>query len=207
MNREAKQRELAELRAKMTQLEHELEMGAVAGEPPWPPRDFYTAYAVVTGFVLGSVGAMASLLFNVVGSLVTGQHPLQLIKVYLTFPLGNEAEALESGLALAIGCCLYILTGMVLGIPFQLVLSRWFDQSSFGVKFAVVSALALALWIINFYGILSWLQPKLFGGSWIVDDIPWWVAASTHLVFGWTMLLLQPFGRFVSERQYAQETP
>src|SRR5262249_38309445 len=118
MERDTKQQELEQLRARMHQLETELEQPAV---PEWPPRGFYGAYEVTTGFVLGGVAAMTSLLFNVVGALVNGLHPLQLIRVYLTFPLGVEAENLESGLALAVGCCLYILTGMVLGVPFQLV--------------------------------------------------------------------------------------
>jgi hypothetical protein len=208
MNREAKQRELAELRVKVSQLEHELEPETPSMEPPWPPREFYTAYSALTGFVLGGVGAMASLVFNIIGSLIIGQHPLQLIRVYLTFPLGAEAidmTSVDSGLALAVGCCLYILTGMVLGMPFELVLSRWFDRSTLGVKFIVVSVMALGLWIINFYAILSWLQPALFGGNWIIADIPWWVAAATHIVFGWTMLFLQPYGRFIYEQPKPQE--
>src|SRR5208282_5375551 len=117
--------------------------------------------------------------------------------VYLTFPLGEPALRVDGGVTLAIGCCLYLATGMLLGIPFHLVLSRWFPRSAFVTRFAVVSALALALWLVNFYGILSWLQPMLFGGRWIVDLIPWWVAALTHLVFGWTMLLVQPLGVYV----------
>ena len=60
----------------------------------------------------------------------------------------------------------------------------------------VVSLLSLAVWLVNFYGILYWLQPLLFGGRWIVDLIPWWVAAPTHLVFGWTMVVLYPLGRY-----------
>ena len=197
MNREAKQQELQQLRTRVQALERELQPPI---SPEWPPRGFYLAYAVLTGFVLGGVAAMTSLLFNVIGSLINGLHPLQLIRVYLTFPLGQQAENLESGLALAVGCCLYVLTGMVLGIPFQWVLSRWFDCASLKVRFAVVSAMAIALWIFNFYCVLSWLQNVLFGGSWIVEDVPWWVAALTHLVFGWSMLILQPFGRFVAER-------
>src|SRR5262245_57143051 len=199
MDQDAKQQELEQLRARVHQIERELEPAE------WPPRGFYGAYAVLTGFVLGGVAAMTSLLFNVVGALINGLHPLQLIRVYLTFPLGREAENLESGLALAVGCCLYILTGMVLGIPFQLVLTRWFDASTFAVRFAVVSVMAIALWVFNIYGILSWLQNALFGVNWIVEDIPWWVAMLTHLVFGWSMLVLQPFGRFMSEQANPKE--
>jgi hypothetical protein len=41
------------------------------------------------------------------------------------------------------------------------------------------------------------LQPLLFGGNWIVEQIPWWVGALTHLVYGWTMVVVYPLGRYV----------
>ena len=151
-------------------------------------------------------GAATSLLFNVVGSVLVGQHPLQLIRVYLTFPLGEAALGTESGLALAIGCSLYLGTGMLLGIPFHLVLSRLVPNAPFSVRLAVVSGLALAVWLFNFYAVLSWLQPVLFGGDWIVRQIPWWVAALTHLVFGWTMLLVNPLGLYVPYRHRSEES-
>jgi len=144
------------------------------------------------------------LLFNIIGSLIlppapgVPESPLRLINVYLTFPLGARALEVDQGLTLAVGICLYLATGMLLGIPFHLVMARWFERSSFGVKLLAVSVLALAVWLINFYALLSWLQPLLFGGRWIVDLIPWWVAALTHLVFGWTMVLVQPLGVFMT---------
>jgi hypothetical protein len=195
VSREAKQRELEQLQARVKQLEAELAQEESVGQ--WPPRDYYTAYHVLAGFVLGMFGAATSLLLNVVGSILVGQHALHLIQVYLTFPLGQQALDIESGLTLAIGCCLYLATGMLLGIPFQLVLTRWLAGASFVPRLGTVTVLALAVWVVNFYGILSWLQPLLFGGNWIVANIPWWVAALTHLVFGWTMLLVQPLGTFV----------
>jgi hypothetical protein len=193
MTRSEIEAELEALRARIGELEARLRTEPLIESPP----QFYWTYHVLAGFSLGIFGATTSLLFNVVGSLLVGQHPLQLIRVYLTFPLG--AEALQeggSGLMLAIGCCLYLATGMVLGVPFNLVLRKLPPGAGFGFRFAVVSVLATALWLINFYGILSWLQPALFGGRWIVDMIPWWVALLTHLVFGWTMLLVQPLGSF-----------
>ena len=53
------------------------------------------------------------------------------------------------------------------------------------------------MWFVHFYLILAWLQPLLFGGNWIVEQIPWWVGAGTHLVYGWTLVLLYPLGRYV----------
>lgn len=194
MNREQKLRQIESLLTQARQLESELVQEQASGQ--WPPRGYYTAYHVLAGFVLGIFGALTSLVFNIVGSLLVGQHPLQLIRVYLTFPVGADALHTESGLALAIGCCLYLGTGMLLGIPFQLMLTRWLPQASFWVRFGAVTALALLIWIVNFYGILAWLQPLLLGGNWIVQEIPWWIAAATHVIFGWTMLLVQPLGSF-----------
>ena len=117
---EQKRRELAELELRARLLQEEL-----AGEdvPPFQIKGYYTAYYATTGFMLGIFGAMSSLLFNIVGSALVGQHPLELIRVYLTFPLGDRALQLDSGLALAIGCCLYLGTGMLLGIPVYLALT------------------------------------------------------------------------------------
>jgi hypothetical protein len=159
------------------------------------PKRSFPARLVVPGLVLGAVAAAASLLFNVVGAVVTGEPPLQLVRVYLTFPLGetalNEAFfAPGNGLYFAGGCCVYLLTGMLLGVAFYFVLNCCLPGRSFACRFAAVTAMSLAVWVVGFYGILWWLQPLLFGGNWIVQMIPWWVAAPTHLVFGWTILLL-----------------
>ena len=131
-----------------------------------------------------------------IGAAAAGKDPLQLVRVYLTFGLGEQAfsESSGDGLALAIGCCLYLATGMLLGIPFQLVLSRFADSASLVFRLGVATILALLIWIFNYYVILSWLQPLLFGGNWIVQEIPIWVAALTHLVFGWTMAVVYPWG-------------
>ena len=51
------------------------------------------------------------------------------------------------------------------------------------------------MWIVNFYLILSWLQPALLGGRWIVDQIPIWVAVLTHLAFAWTIWAGEVWGR------------
>ncbi len=48
----------------------------------------------------------------------------------------------------------------------------------------------MALWILNYYGILSWLQPLLWDESTIVDQIPTWVAILTHVCYGATVALI-----------------
>lgn len=193
--RQTKLAELERLRTRVAELEREVDQPPAHG---FSASDYYTAYYATTGFMLGILGASVSLLFNVVGSLVIDQQPLRLIQIYLTFPLGEQALSPEfgSGLALAIGVCLYLATGMLLGIPFQLVLARFAPNSLFK-RLVLATVLGLVVWVISYYGILSWLQPLLFGGRWIVDMVPIYVAAATHVVFGWTMALVYPLGAYV----------
>ena len=163
----------------------------------WPPRGYYLVWHVVVGMMLGFIGAGASLLANVVGAPLFGQHPLQLIRVYLTFPMGERALQADAGILLFVGCVLYLITGALYGIGFHLVMSTVFAQASSGTRLLAASAIGLGLWIVNFYLVLSWLQPLLLGGSWIVSLVPFWVAALTHLTFAWTMLLVEFWGHFV----------
>ena len=196
-----KQKRLDELRREMSALESEI--ASEVRDEPWQATGYYAAYHATAGFMLGGVAAMASLLVNVIGALMFSKEPLELIRVYLTFPMGAQAldyNSVDNGLTLAVGCCLYIATGMLYGILFQLVLTWFTPNSSTAVRFVVVSGLAIVVWLVNFYGVLSWLQPLLYGGNWIVEQIPPWVAAITHLVFGWTMLLVFPLGRYVPYR-------
>ena len=141
------------------------------------------------------------------GSLVVGQPPRYIIQVYLTFPLGEQAlsENFDKPLALAIGCCLYIGTGMLLGIPVHLVLTRFAHNASLPLRLVFATAIGLAIWVINFYGILSWLQPALFQGSWIIDLVPWYVGAMTHLVFAWTMAVVYPLGLYQPYRLQTEQ--
>jgi hypothetical protein len=199
----SKQEELEALQSRVKQLEDELRAEEIA--PGYQVSREYPMYYATGGFLLGLFGAMASLLFNVIGSLVAGKDPLELIRIYLTFPLGANAlrlvevggpgvYAVGDGVIIALGCCLYLATGMLLGIPLTLIISRLAPGRSVLNRLIVASVAALAIWVVNFYAILSWLQPLLFGGRWIVDNrlLPWWVAASTHVVFGITIALLYP---------------
>jgi hypothetical protein len=201
--------ELAELQERFAQLE--AQVNVELAKRPFRPVGFYTGYYATTGFMLGIFGAMASLLFNVVGSSLTGRHPLELIRTYLTFPLGDKALELppdQNGLMLAIGCCLYLGTGMLLGIPLYLALTWWGQGKSLGYKFLIATVTALVIWLVNFYGILSWLQPAVIDMSpenLIVNRVPWWVAAATHLVFGWTMVVVYPLGEFTPYRRPTEQ--
>ncbi|MHC5109984.1 MAG: hypothetical protein ACYTHJ_08910 [Planctomycetota bacterium] len=198
-NQEDRINELEQLKVRVAELEDEISLRSVRrDETPWPPTGYYTTYHLLAGMVLGLIAASASLVFNIVGAAMFDKHPLEIIRVYLTFPLGEAALTLDSGFALAAGCCLYLATGVIGGIPFHLILTRYFSDASFVTRFIVASILGLGVWVINYYGILIWLQPALVGGRWIVDQVPVLVAILTHLVFGWTMMLVAHWGRYVA---------
>lgn len=201
--REALQHEIEELRQRLEQLEVEVGEGI---DTSWQ-SEYYTGYYATTGFLLGFFASAVSLMFNIVGSLVwpqisgqAEQHPLRLIQVFLTFPLGEKALAIDSGLTLAIGCCLYLGTGMLYGMCMQLILTRWFSDASFLRRMLVSLVLSTIVWFVNFYLILGWLQPLLLGGRWIVELVPGWVAMLTHMAFGATMAVLYPLGLYTPYR-------
>ncbi len=172
---------------------------------PWPISGYHSGRYIRAG-LLGGLAGCTSLLFNVIGSVlwpaISGQtqHPLRIIQVYLTFPLGETALQLDSGVLLALGCLLYLATGMLYGTLFEWALSCLIPNAGFVGRIVFCSILGLFIWGVNFYAILIWLQPLLFEHRWIVDLIPWWVAALTHLVFGWTMALVFPLGMTAAEK-------
>lgn len=207
MDTPTKQVEFEQLKQRVAELEREL--ADVQVDDSWRTRaTFYPAYAATTGFLLGGIAASAALLVNIVGAALVGRHPFELIRVYLTFPLGEHAlvltsiprgpAAIDDRMILLLGICLYLGTGMLVGSIFQLILSAYGRGQSLGRRLALASLTAIVIWLVNFYGILIWLQPLLCGGNWIVNPLyhPIWVAAGTHLVFGWTMGLLSPLGDF-----------
>jgi hypothetical protein len=212
----SKHQEFEALKARVDQLETELRQAEAAG--PWQPTGYYPAYHATGGFVLGGLAAAAALLVNVICAPIAGKQSLELIRIYLTFPLGEQAlvladstragEAITDGMILAFGCCLFLVTGMLLGIPLQMALAKFNGHASLVKRLIIGAVLGLALWGFNFYAVLSWLQPLLFGGNWIVDSerLPPWVAAGTHVVFGLSMALLYPLAQFANTQQSAEKS-
>ena len=211
---EAKQSELANLRRKSSELEAEILEAATVD--PFRLTGFYTMYYATTGFMLGLVAAAMSLLVNVIGAPIVGKSPLEIIRIYLTFPLGERAlavtgptqiYAVDNGVILACGVCLYLITGMFLGVPVHVILARFTTKASTGARMVFAAAIGIILWAIMYYGILSWLQPMVCGGSWITDgeDLPPWVAAGTHVVFAISMVVLYPLGLFAPYQRPTEE--
>ena len=171
---------------------------------PWPETGYSFRSHAISGALFGAIAGCTSLLANIIGSVLwptfTGheQHPLRIIQVYLTFPLGESALQLNSGVLLALGCVLYVATGIIYGIVFEIVISYLLPRSNLGARLVACTVLALCVWAVNFYAVLIWLQPLILGGRWIIDLVPWWVAAITHLVFGWTIALLHSVDEYGS---------
>jgi hypothetical protein len=57
------------------------------------------------------------------------------------------------------------------------------------------AAYGLAMWVVNFYFVLVWLQPRLVGEAYVLQLMPVWIGALTPLIFGLTLGVLQPLGR------------
>lgn len=192
--------------AEAHRLRDQLDSGAPVD---WRPHGFYTMYHLMAGITLGGIAAAVSLLWNVLGAtlMLPDEHPLHIIKVYLTFGLGGDALNLEPGtnrgLLLFAGSFLYLATGALFGIILQFILQGLFGRTGMVVRGVICAAFGAGLWAVNFLVILPWLQPLAFGGNWIADETPWFVGLSTHLVFSMSYFLFSSWGRFDPSRELA----
>jgi hypothetical protein len=190
------QREIEGHRQAIAELEAKL--AALPGGPRgWPPPGFYTTYYVVAGITLGTMGAIVSFIFNVVGSLIVAQDPMLILRVFGTFFIGRDALTTDNLNFLMLVLLTHLIVGAAGGAVFHVVINRNFADRSSGRKILYSALFGCAIWLINFYGIISWLQPVLVGQAYILRLMPFWVAALTHIIYGLTLGLLQPLGRFI----------
>ena len=77
---------------------------------------------------------------------------------------------------------------------------NWFIPDRAGLQIALGAAYGLLMWVVNFYIVVLWVQPQLVGEAYILQLMPAWVAIVTHLIYGLTLGILQPIGRFVPYR-------
>jgi hypothetical protein len=198
MNADGKRESGAAKSARAPSWDDELAATIRTPVPQWQEPGYRAFKYVWPGLLIGAIAGCVSLVVNVIGSTLwpaisgQSQHPLHLVQVYLTFPLGESALALKSGFVLALGCVLYIMTGMLYAALLVPALAYVLPRAGTFARIAVCTMAALALWAVNFYLLLLWLQPALIGGRWIAELIPWWVAALTHIVFGVTIAVLYP---------------
>lgn len=195
------QKEIAAQRAVLRGLEERL----LALEPPlpapaWPPEGFYLTYYVVAGILLGILGSITSFLFHVVGSLLVNQDPLRFLRVYGTVFLGEQALTTgELDFFMLVGV-VHFSVGAAAGAVFHVFVNRFAANRPASTIVLLGAAYGLLMWVVNFYLVLSWLQPRLVGEPWVLRLMPAWIGAATHLIYGLTLGVLQPLGRFVPYR-------
>lgn len=199
-------RQIDEQRSLLQELETRLievtASGALADETataPWPPRGFYLTFYVVAGLLLGVLGSLVSFLCNVAGSLLLRQDPLLFLRVYGTVFLGPAALTTDDLNFFMLVAVVHFSVGAVAGAVFH-VLVNYFAPERALFQVSLGALYGLLLWVVNFYVVIAWLQPRLFGQAYVLELMPAWVAALTHVVYGVTLGALQPLGRFVPYR-------
>lgn len=191
--RDTMRRELERVYAEAARLEN-----ALRDAPDWdvdPGRVVFT-YHVLAGLLTGFVGAAAGLVYSMLGSLLLSLHPLLMIRVYLTLPYGERALNVTTGPMLALGVIIYLVIGALYGIPFHVVLGGFLRNAPGVWRALIAAAMGLIVWVVNYYVVLFWLQPTITGSQSLAWLVPTWLAASTHVVFAWTMALMEGRGRF-----------
>jgi hypothetical protein len=165
----------------------------------WPPAGFYLTFYVVSGAIIGILGSLTSFVFHVIGSLIVRQDPLLFLRVYGTVFLGAKALTTDDLNFFMLVAVVHFSVGASAGAVFQ-VLVNWLipDRPILSVVFGAVYG--LLMWVVNFYVVLSWLQPLLVGQAFVLELMPIWVSALTHLIYGLTLGILEPLGRFVPYR-------
>jgi hypothetical protein len=192
-DKQALQQEIDQHKNAISALESRIQ--AMEARPEsWP--EFYFVYYCVAGLMIGVIGALTSFLFNVVGSMIVHQDPMQLIRVFGTFFVGEEALTSQDLNFLMLVLMSHFSVGSVAGAIYHVTMNKYFADRSYEWKLMMGVAWGLAIWIGSFYLVISWVQPMMVGEAFILDMIPFWVAALTHIVYGVTIGLLEPIGRF-----------
>lgn len=193
--RQRLEREIEEHRAAIATIEARLRVIEPPARPSWPPAGFYLTYYVVAGTLIGILGSLASFLVNVVGSLVVDQDPLRILRVYGTVFLGARALTTSDLNFFMLVAVVHFSVGAVAGAVFHVAVNKFVPDRP-ALQIILGGAYGLCMWIVNFHLVLVWLQPRLVGEPYVLELMPTSIAVLTHLVYGLTLGILQPLGRF-----------
>ena len=196
MTREEALREIERHRAAILEIESQLSAPAAAG---WQPVGFYLTFYIVAGTTIGILGSVTSFIFHVLGSLLVRQTPLLFLRVYGTMFLGPRALTTEDLNVFMLVAVVHFSVGASAGAVFQVFISRFVPDRPV-LQVVLGGVYGLLMWVVNFYVVIAWLQPRLFGEALVLKLMPWWIAALTHLIYGLTLGILQPLARFVPYR-------
>jgi cytochrome c oxidase cbb3-type subunit 2 len=177
-----------------------LEARLGGGSPAsWPPEGFYLTFYVVAGTIIGILGSLTSFLFNVVGALLLNEDPLRFLRVYGTVFLGARALTTEDLNFFMLVAVVHFSVGAAAGAVFHVLVNR-FVPGRYVLHVVLGALYGVVMWLVNHYVVIAWLQPRLVGQAYVLQLMPVAVAVLTHVVYGVTLGLLQPLGRFVAYR-------
>ena len=183
-------------RLAISRLESELAEGGESSS--WPPAGFYLTYYVVAGATIGVLASLASFACHVIGAVITHRDPLLFLRVYGTVFLGARALSTDDLNFFMLVAIVHFSVGAMAGAVFLIFSTRFLPQQP-TIQVAIGAAYGLVMWALNFY-LISRFQPLIWGQNYVLQLMPAWVAAGTHLVYGLTLGMLQPLGRFVPYR-------
>jgi hypothetical protein len=148
-----------------------------------------TLYFATVGAFAGYLGSVVILGADIASAKLMGFAPFMFLRFYATLHEGPAALLMNSRSFLLNAILMHLAVGSALGAIFVLIVSGR-DVQKFAHYLAVGIGFGLCVWFINFYLLLSWIQPLINGKSYILENIPWWVAALTHALYGITIALV-----------------
>jgi hypothetical protein len=144
-------------------------------------------YFATVGAFAGFLASLMVLAADVASARVLGFAPFMLLRFYATLHDGSAALLMDDWRFFLSAFFMHLAVGSLLGAVFVVIVSgrELFEKLSHYLGAGVL--FGLAIWVLNFYLLLSWIQPLMNGRAYILENIPWWVAAGTHAIFGITV--------------------
>ena len=165
-------------------------------------RQWRAMYFGTIGAVAGFLGSLAMIAADILAAQVMGKPPFMMLRVYATLRDGAGALSLSDWTSFLSAFVMHLALGSALGAIFALSFSGRARYQSAGHYLSAGLVFGLSIWIINFYLLLSWIQPLINGREYILSNIPWWVAAITHALYGLTLAAVCfPFRNDVSHEK------
>jgi hypothetical protein len=148
-----------------------------------------TLYFATIGAFAGYLGSVVILGADIATAKLMGFAPFMFLRYYATLREGPGALLMSSRGFLLNAIAMHLAVGSALGAIFVLIVSGR-DIQRFTHYLAAGIGFGLCVWFINFYLLLSWIQPLVNGKSYILENIPWWVAGVTHALYGISIALV-----------------
>jgi len=147
-------------------------------------------YFATVGAFAGFLAALTVLAADVVSARALGYAPFMLLRYYATLHEGSAALLMSDWTFFLSAFFMHLAVGSILGAVFVVMVSGRELFEDLSHYLGVGALFGLAVWLVNFYLLFSWIQPLMNGRSYILENIPWWIAAGTHALFGTTVALV-----------------